>query len=235
LRWRSPRPRHGKVAWMAVDRSASRRDFCDSGVTISGTSFAWCVLSLLAVSSEACGARSALGLLDANADSGATRAAGGSSGAAGGGVASDGVAGHGGIVTASGGDTTGGRSSGGVRGIVACPSPGSPNEAYDAISGSPCDEPDDFSCRGDDSCSRVCNCVPPPNNECESSAVPAWECDSFARCGRPIACPFDGAVETAYNALSGSPCATKGAACGHCTCELGNGALTWACSLPTCY
>lgn len=170
-----------------------------------------CGLSWLALTSGGCGARSALELLDAS------------------------TSGGNGIITAGGGSSTGGSSTGGAPGIVACPPPGSPDEAYDAISGSPCGEPDDFPCRGSGSCSRGCNCFPPPNNKCESSAVPVWECDPFRPCERPIGCPFEGAVEIAYNSLSGSHCATEGAACGYCTCERGDGSLTWACSLPSCY
>ncbi|HEX7451051.1 MAG TPA: hypothetical protein VF294_02130 [Polyangiaceae bacterium] len=191
----------------------------------------WCGLSWLALTSGGCGARSALELLDASTSGGngiITAGGGNSTGGSSTGGSSTGG-------SSTGGSSTGGSSTGGVRGIVACPPPGSPDEAYDAISGSPCDEPDDFSCRGSAACSRVCNCFPPPNNKCESSAVPVWECDPFNACERPIGCPLEGAVEIAYNSLSGSHCATEGAACGYCTCERGDGSLTWACSSPSCY
>ncbi|MEO7037511.1 MAG: hypothetical protein ABI548_26375 [Polyangiaceae bacterium] len=218
---------------MFRDQSASGRAFRATSASIPGISITWYLLSILAVGGQACGARSALELVDASAGSQAIPAAGGSSGAGGGGMTSGG-AGRGNIVTSGGGNSTGGGSSGGARGIVACPSPGSPDEAYDAISGSPCAGTDELSCRGSDFCSRICNCYPPPNNRCESSAVPVWECDSVMICRRPVACPFDGAVEIAYNAISGSPCATEGADCGNCACELGNGALTWACARRGC-
>ena len=177
------------------------------------------VLTLLASVIWACGARSALEL-DTSAGSQTTGAAAGSSAAgATGAMSSSGAAGHGEMMQA----------------IVACPSPGSADEAYDVISGSPCDEPDDFSCRGSDSCSPVCNCIPPPNNECESNTIPVWECNEFTICGRPIGCPSDGAVEIAYNAIAGLPCAPEGTACAYCTCMHDNGSLRWACSLPICY
>jgi hypothetical protein len=54
-------------------------------------------------------------------------------------------------------------------------------------------------------------------------------------CKRPVSCPFAGAVEIAYNILAGLPCATEGAVCSYCTCQLGNGLLNWACQLPQCY
>ena len=196
----------------------------------------WLAFSLLALANAACGARTTLELLDANAAPPVTSVAAGSSGVgAGGGEASSGAAGHVGAFSA---DSTGGRSGSGARGVVACPSPGSPDDAYDRINGSPCDELEQFSCRGSDSCSQSCNCMSPPNTTCESSAVPVWECGpSVATCGRPIPCPLDGALEFAYGALSTFACAPEGAACGYCTCQVGTGfgrgPLHWACSLPS--